>query len=79
MKGWGKASSANWGQSNGDSVPPDSILTKRKRSEETRGGTSSAQWLGKSNTKSWPKRKHNSKYAPKAKWSKMQTGGRGGS
>ncbi|KAK6781206.1 hypothetical protein RDI58_023390 [Solanum bulbocastanum] len=78
-KGWGKASSANWGQSNGDSVPPDSILTKRKRSEETRGGTSSAHWLGKSDTKSWPKRKHNSKYAPKAKWSKMQTGGWGGS
>ncbi|KAL3329277.1 hypothetical protein AABB24_036397 [Solanum stoloniferum] len=78
-KGWGKAPSANWGQSNGDSVPPDSILTKRKRSEETRGGTSSAHWLGKSDTKSWPIRKHNSKYAPKAKWSKMQTGGWRGS
>jgi len=78
-KGWGKASSANWGQSNGDNIPPDSIWTKRKRSDETRGGTSSSQWLGKSDTKSWPKRKHNNKHAPKAKWSKMQTRGLGGS
>ncbi|XP_055813850.1 protein HESO1-like [Solanum dulcamara] len=78
-KGWGKASSANWGQSNGDGVPPDFTQTKRKRSEETPGGTSAAQWLGKSDTKSWPKRKHNNKYAPKTKWSKMQTGGWGGS
>ncbi|XP_015086026.1 uncharacterized protein LOC107029190 isoform X1 [Solanum pennellii] len=78
-KGWGNTSSANWGQSNGDNVPPVSILTKRKRSEETPRRTSSAQWLGKSDTKSWPNRKQNSKYAPKAKWSKMQRGGQGGS
>lgn len=73
-KGWGKVSSANLGQSNGDGVPPDSLWTKRKRSEENPGGTCSAQWLGKSDTKSWLKRKHNNKCAPKAKWSKMQTG-----
>ncbi|KAG5588861.1 hypothetical protein H5410_049295 [Solanum commersonii] len=29
--------------------------------------------------KVWPKRKHNNKHAPKAKWSKMQTRGLGGS
>ncbi|KAG5595604.1 hypothetical protein H5410_036836 [Solanum commersonii] len=49
-KGWGKTSSANWGQSNGDSAPPDSILRKRKTSEETSRRTSFAQLLGKTNT-----------------------------
>ncbi|KAG5594911.1 hypothetical protein H5410_036143 [Solanum commersonii] len=72
-KRWGKSSLANWGQSNGDNVPPNSIWTKRKRSDETWGETSTYQWLGKLDTKIWPKRKHNNKYAPKVKWSKMQT------
>ncbi|KAM3356944.1 protein HESO1 isoform X1 [Capsicum galapagoense] len=76
-KGWGKASSSNWGQSKGHGLPPDSFWTNRKRSEQTPGGTS-AQWLKKPDTRSWPQRKHNNNYAPKAKWSKMQTGGWGG-
>ncbi|KAF3654402.1 hypothetical protein FXO37_16497 [Capsicum annuum] len=47
----------------GDGVPPDSFWTKRKRSDETAGGTSSTQRLGKPDTKSWHKKKHNNKYA----------------
>ncbi|KAM3327124.1 hypothetical protein P3S67_002250 [Capsicum chacoense] len=47
----------------GDGVPTDSFWTKRKRSDETAGGTSSTQRLGKPDTKSWHKKKHNNKYA----------------
>lgn len=61
----GKWSTEGWEQSKEDGVPPDSPWTKRKRSEETLGGTSSAQWLRKSDTKSWSKRKHNNKSYPR--------------
>ncbi|OIS98470.1 PREDICTED: protein HESO1-like isoform X2 [Nicotiana attenuata] len=74
-EGWERLPSVTWGQSKEDGLPPDSLWTKRKTSEETTGGTSSAQWLRKSDTKRWFARKNNNKCAPKAKWSNTQTRG----
>nr|XP_016441612.1 PREDICTED: uncharacterized protein LOC107767205 [Nicotiana tabacum] len=76
-EGWERLPSVSWGRSKEDGVTPDSLWTKRKTLEETTGGTSSAQWLIKSDTKHWFARKNN-KCAPKAKLSNTQTRGWGG-